>query len=254
MGAGHAHALYVHEHSALHRMAPEAKLVGVFLFVVAVAATPRQAVWAFASYAVILVGLVVVSRVHLRFVAVRLVAVVPFILFALLIPFVAGGEKVDVLGLSLSREGLWGAWNVFAKATLGATASILLAATTEIPEMLRGMSILKVPPVFTAIAMFMVRYLVLVSGELGRMRTAMIARGYDPRWLWQAKPIATSAGALFIRSYERGERVHAAMLARGFTGEMPEIDESRASRSDWVRVAGFVAFAAAIAALALVIT
>jgi len=254
MGAGHAHALYVHEHSVVHHMAPEAKLVATFLFVVAVAVTPRQAVWAFAVYAVLLASVTVISRVRPSFVALRLTAVVPFVLFAVLIPFVAGGESVDVLGVDVSREGLWGAWNVLAKASLGATASILLAATTEISEMLRGMSILKMPPVLTAIAMFMVRYLVLVSGELGRMRTAMTARGYDPRWLWQAKPVAASAGALFIRSYERGERVHAAMVARGFTGEMPDLDGTRATRADWVRVAALLCVAATVAIVALVVS
>ena len=254
MGAGHAHALYVHEHSAIHHMAPEAKLVATFLFVAAVAITPRQAIWAFAVYALLLGALIGVSRVGPGFVAVRLAAVIPFILFAVLIPFVAGGETVEVFGVDLSREGLWGAWNVVAKATMGATASILLAATTEISEMLRGMSILKVPPVLTAIAMFMVRYLVLVSGELGRMRTAMTARGYDPRWLWQAKPLAASAGALFIRSYERGERVHAAMVARGFSGVMPDLDGTRATRADWLRTSLLVGVAAAIAVAALVVS
>jgi len=52
MGAGHAHALYVHEHSRLHRAAPEAKLIAVLGFVLCVATTPRRAVWAFALYAI----------------------------------------------------------------------------------------------------------------------------------------------------------------------------------------------------------
>ena len=45
--------------------------------------------------------------------------------------------------------------------------------------------------------------------------------------------LAKSAGALFIRSYERGERVHLAMLSRGYTGTMPVIHEATASRAQW---------------------
>lgn len=254
MGAGHAHALYVHEHSVLHRMPPEAKLVGAVLFVICVAITPRQAVWAFAVYAVVLALLIRLSRVSLRFVAVRMVAIAPFFLFAFLIPFIAAGDTVEVLGVAVSREGLWGAWNVIAKASLGAAVSILLAATTEISEMLRALTILRVPPALTAIAMFMVRYLVIVSNEVARVRIAMVSRGYDPRWLWQAKPIASSAGSLFVRTYERGERVHAAMLSRGFTGAMPELGRRRASVRDWSRVASAVVIVASVAALALVAT
>jgi cobalt/nickel transport system permease protein len=129
--------------------------------------------------------------------------------------------------------------------------SILLAATTEVPRLLTGMGRLRVPATLTAIASFMVRYLELLAGELRRMRIAMASRGYDPRWLWQARPVATSAGALFIRSYERGERVHAAMLARGYTGTMPEIDERRATTREWLAGAlvPVVAWLAAMVAL-----
>jgi cobalt/nickel transport system permease protein len=218
-----------------------------------VAVTPREALWAFAAYAVILLVLLRIGHFRPGFVLARMAVVLPFILFAFLIPFIGSGEKVDVLGLALSRDGLWGAWNIIAKASLGITVSIVLAGSTEVPNMLRGMARLRVPATFTAIAGFMVRYLEVIAGELGRMRTAMTARGYDPRWLWQAKPIASSAGALFIRSYERGERVHAAMLSRGYAGRMPDLDERRANRAEWLAGLAPVALAAVVAALALAI-
>lgn len=254
MGAGHAHALYVHEHSALHHLAPEAKLVAALIFVGAVAVTPREAVWAFGAYIVIVATVTRIARLRLGFVLTRLVAVLPFILFAFLLPFVGTGERIEVAGLPMSREGLWGAWNILAKATIGGCVSILLAGTTEVPDMLRGMGRLKVPPVLTAIAGFMIRYLELIAGELGRMRIAMTARGYDPRWLWQVKPVASSAGALFIRSYERGERVYDAMLARGYTGTMPVHDEGRATPAEWRWAAAPPLLAATVATVALMTT
>lgn len=251
MGAGHAHALYVHGHSRVHRLPPEVKVAAAVAFVVAVAITPRHAFWAFAVDAAGLAGVITASGIGPRFVLRRLAVVVPFVAFALLIPFVASGERVDVLGVALSREGLWGAWNVLAKATLGASASILLAGTTEIPQLLTGVGRLRVPATLTAIAGFMVRYLDVIAGELSRMRTAMAARGYAPRWLWQARPVATAAGALFVRSYERGERVHAAMLARGYTGVMPDLGGRRASARQWMLAATLptVAWLAAVGAL-----
>ncbi len=250
MGAGHAHALYVHEHSPVHRLAPQVKLAAAFGFVLAVAVTPREAMWAFAIDAIALAVVVRLARLPVAFVLTRLAVVLPFITFAFLIPFVGSGDRVEVLGVSVSQAGLWGAWNVIAKATLGATVSILLAATTEIPSILRGMAQLRVPETLTAIAAFMIRYLELIAGDLRRMRTAMTARGYDPRWLWQARPIASSAGALFIRSYERGERVHAAMLSRGYTGAMPALDRRAATTREWLAAATVpgAAIAAAIAA------
>ena len=254
MGAGHAHPLYVHEHSRIHRLAPEAKVAAAFAFVVTVAVTPPRAMWAFGIHAAAVAVVVRLSRVPVRFVLLRLLGILPFVLFAFFIPFLATGERIEVAGIALSREGLWGAWNVLAKATLGATVSILLAATSEVPDILKGLTRLRVPSVIVSIASFMIRYLELIVEELGRMRTAMTARGYRPRWLWQAKPIAASAGVLFVRSYERGERIYGAMLARGYTGTMPDLGGRRATGAEWALALVLPAVGAIVAATALVTT
>ncbi|HJR93249.1 MAG TPA: cobalt ECF transporter T component CbiQ [Acidimicrobiia bacterium] len=248
MGAGHAHALYVHEHSPVHRLAPDVKLVAAVAFVLAVAVTPRRALWAFAVDFAVVVTVVRLARLRLRFVLPRLAAVAPFIVFALLIPFIATGERTSVLGLQVSVEGMWAMWNVIAKATLGALVSIVLATTTEVPDIIRGLGRLRVPALITTIAAFMIRYLEVIAGELGRMRTAMTARGYDPRWISQARPIASAAGSLFVRSYERGERVYDAMLARGYTGVMPAFAEHHTHAREWAWASLFplVAIVAAV--------
>lgn len=254
MGARHTHPLYIHGHSRVHRLAPETKVAAAVAFVFAVAVTPRHAVWALGVDAAVLVAVIVAGGIPGRFVVARLTVIVPFVAFALFIPFIGSGERVDVLGLSLSRDGLWGAWNVVAKTVLGATVSIVLAATTEMPRILVGMSRLRVPGALTMIASFMVRYLEVLADEVRRMRVAMASRGYAPRWLWQARPVATSAGALFVRSYERGERVHAAMLARGYSGVMPQIDARWARPAEWTVAAVAPAVAWAVAIAALVVT
>lgn len=251
MGAGHAHTLYLHEHSPVHRLPPETKVLSVFLFVAVVAITPREAIWAFGFYAAMEAGLVRFSRVPVRFVLSRLIAVVPFVIFALFLPFIGAGKDVDLLGIGLSSEGIWAMWNILAKASLGATASILLAATTEAPEIVKGFGRLRVPPVITGIASFMIRYLEVIAGELARMRTAMTARGYEPRWLSQARPIAASAGTLFVRSYERGERVYDAMLSRGYDGVMPALGTPTASTREWLGALALPLIAAAVAVIAM---
>lgn len=252
MGAGHTHALYVHEHSPLHRLAPEVKVLAACGFVLAVAITPREAIGAFVIYATVVATLVRIARLPARFVLSRIAGVLPFVVFAFFIPFIASGERVDVLGVSVSTEGLWSAWGIVAKATLGVAITVVLAGSTEVADMLRGMSRLRVPETLTAIAGFMVRYLEVIGGELSRMRTAMTARGYNPRWVTQTRPIAMSAGALFVRSYERGERVHAAMVARGYTGSMPELTNSRASAREWWLGVSFLLCVFAVAVIAMV--
>lgn len=253
MGAGHSHPLHHHGHSAVHHLAPEAKVLGAFLVVLAVALTPPDAAWAFALHAAVLLSLVAVARLPVRFVVTRVAVVLPFLTFAAFLPFIGEGERTEVLGMALSRDGLVSGGAIAARALLGVTASVVLAGTTSESRILVGLERLRVPRTLTMIATFMLRYLDVLANELSRMRTAMTARGYDPRWLWQAKPIATSAGALFVRGYERGERVHAAMLSRGFTGTMPAPSVPRASTGQWAAVAAVVAVSAAITTTAVVV-
>ncbi|MFJ4715014.1 cobalt ECF transporter T component CbiQ [Streptomyces sp. NPDC088785] len=233
MGAGHAHRLYRHGHSPVHGLPPHTKLAAVFCFVVVVVSTPREAMWAFALYAVLLAAVARAARVPAGYLLKRLLIEIPFVAFAVLMPFVAEGERIQVLGMSLSESGLWGAWNVLAKGTLGVAASVLLASTTELRELLLGLQRLKLPPLLVQIASFMIRYGDVITDEMRRMRIARESRGFEASGVRHWGVLAKSAGALFIRSYERGERVHLAMVSRGYAGSMPVIDEATASRAQW---------------------
>lgn len=248
MGAGHASGLHRPGTSPLHRLAPECKLAAVFLFVLVVVLTPREQFWAFGAFALVLVAVGALARVPLRFVLRRLVVEVPFVLFAVALPFVARGDRVDVLGLSLSESGLLAAFNILAKATLGASATILLAATTDVRGLLRGLERLRLPRSFVAILSFMIRYADVIAAEMHRMKVARASRGYDPRNLLQARALAASAGALFLRAYERGERVYLAMVSRGWTGSLPLVDDRRADRTQWATAMVLPAVAAVVSA------
>ncbi|MEV7504530.1 cobalt ECF transporter T component CbiQ [Streptomyces sp. NPDC093018] len=239
MGAGHAHRLYRHADSPVHALPPHTKLAAAFLFVLVVVSTPREAMWAFGVYAVLLAAVARGARVPAGFLLRRLLIEVPFVAFAVLMPFVAEGERVQVLGLSLSVNGLWGAWNVLAKGTLGVAASVLLAATTELRQLLLGLERLKLPPLLVQIASFMIRYGDVITDEMRRMRIARASRGFEARGVRHWGVLAKSAGALFIRSYERGERVHLAMVSRGYAGSMPVIEEATASPAQWRHALAF---------------
>ncbi|MEU9083171.1 cobalt ECF transporter T component CbiQ [Streptomyces sp. NPDC048357] len=237
MGAGHAHKLYRHGHTPVHDLPPHCKLAATFAFVVVVVSTPREAVWAFGLYAVLIAAAAAVARIPAGFLLRRLLIEIPFVAFAVLMPFVAEGERVEVLGMSLSVSGLWGAWNVLAKGTLGVAASVLLASTTELRALLLGLQRLKLPPLLVQIASFMIRYGDVVTDELRRMSIARRSRGFEASGIRHWGVLAKTAGALFIRSYERGERVYLAMVSRGYAGSMPVIDEVSASRAQWAYAA-----------------
>jgi cobalt/nickel transport system permease protein len=218
VGAGHGHRLHYHGHSLIHRAPAHLKILTLVGLMLVVVATPREWYPVFGGYLLLLLGVVAASRVPFGYLAKRMVIEVPFLVFAALMPFVATGPRVDVLGVALSEPGLLAAWGLVAKGTLGVLASLTLAVTTEPADVLAGLERLRMPALIVQIMGFMIRYLDVVTADLGRMLTAMRSRGVDPRSPRHWPALARTLGALFVRSYERGERVHLAMLSRGYDG------------------------------------
>jgi cobalt/nickel transport system permease protein len=224
--------------TALHRAPAECKVAATVLFVVAVALVPRGDVfWPYALDAALLAIVAAAALTPPRLLAGRLAMEAPFVLFVVLLPLVSG------------RAGLWLALGILCKATLAVLATGVLAWTTPAPDILRGAERLGAPRALTAIAGFALRYVQLLLDELRRMRLARAQRGDDARWLWQAQGLGQTLSALAVRSFERGERVHAAMLARGYDGRMPALDLApRAPALAWP--AALLAPVAALAVLA----
>ncbi|GAA1621614.1 cobalt ECF transporter T component CbiQ [Actinoplanes couchii] len=239
--------LHLDGESPVHRLSPEVKIASVLLFTIVVVLTPRAEFAAFGGYAVLIAIVAVLARVPAFWLLKRATIELPFVLLAVALPIFGQGERVDWLGLSLSVDGLHGAWNIFAKGTLGVLASLLLAATTPMRDLITGLDRLRCPAVITQIMMFMLRYIDVLADDARRMRIARVSRGYDPRFLWQAKAFAVGVGSLFLRSYERGERVYLAMLSRGYSGRMPVGSSRTAPVREWVLSALLPAAALGIA-------
>lgn len=211
MSGGHGHHLLHHSiDSPVHRLPAQVKIVAALLTVFLVVATPREEFWAFGLYLVLIVAVGRIARVPAGHFAKRAFIELPFVVMAVLM-LAFGGTAGALAG-----------WNILAKGTLGVLTSLTLAATTTPRDLIVGMQRLRTPAALTTIATLMLRYLEVIAAEARRMRLARISRGHDPRFLWQVGATARGIGALFIRSYERGERVHLAMLSRGWTGAMPD--------------------------------
>lgn len=238
VGGGHSHPLYRDGHSVAHRLPAEVKIVALVVFVFAVVATPREMFWPFAGYGLILLAVWGLARIPLSWIAPRMLIEAPFVVLAVLLPFAEGGDRVEVAGMSLSVAGLWAAWGIVVKGTLGVAASLTVAATTTARELPLALSRLGVPGLITSMLVLMIRYIDVLGAEAGRMRMARISRGDSPRTLHQAGAIAKGVGGLFLRSYERGERVYLAMLSRGYNGTVPALalgpgGAARASVRQW---------------------
>ncbi|WP_372789536.1 cobalt ECF transporter T component CbiQ [Paraconexibacter sp.] len=224
--------------SPIHRLDPRAKILGLLTVTVVAVTAPLHAWPVFVACATVLLGVGLAARIgvgdHLRRVRPALVLVVPV---AVVVPFVRVGGEAHALGpLTVHDAGLHVLASVLVKSALGVSSGALLTLTTPFPDVLRGLQALRAPRLLVLIAGLMYRYVFVVADEAGRMRTALTARSYRPRTVAHAGTLGRLACGLFLRSYERGERVHVAMLARGYDGRMPQLVRLRPTRTDTVFV------------------
>jgi cobalt/nickel transport system permease protein len=225
--------------SPIHRLDPRAKLLGLLSVTVVGITTPFSLWPVWVACAAALAAIAALARVPAHTVWRRARVVLPLVLFvALFIPFFRkGGQEWSLGPFTVSEDGLTTFLSVSAKACIGTVSAVLLAATTSFPDVLRALEALRVPRLFTLIAAFMYRYLFVVVDEVQRMRAALASRGYRPRWAWQTRSVGRVVAALFLRTYDRGERVYLAMLARGFSGAVPQLDALAFRRADGLFVA-----------------
>ncbi len=232
----------------LHRLDARVKIVGLVGFAVVVVTTPPQAAWAFVLYALTLVFLAALARLSPLAVGKRLLVIVPFVVVvAIFLPFFhpEGRVLVEWGPLRVTDRGALIFWNTAAKAVLSTWGMIILGLTTSFPELVNGLSDLRMPRVFVLTLSFMHRYSRLFLEESQSMRRAMASRNYNPRWLGQVPALGKMLGALFLRSYSRGERVYVAMVSRGYEGTFA-LNGRRRLRATDLAFAVFILGAAAV--------
>ncbi len=229
----------------LHRLPAQVKVLALLGFVCCVVATPPSLLWPYLWQVVLLVVLILAADLPVSRLVRGLAIELPFLGFALAMPFLATGPTVTVAGVPLSIAGLWGAATLVAKSTISVLAALILATTTRPHELVAGLQRLHLPATLTEILGFMVRYLEVIRQQWHQMAIARESRGFrarDPR-AWRALSAAVGSG--FIRAYEQGERVHLAMLSRGYAGALPEaVHTAPAARPQQWAVAALVPGAA----------
>ncbi|MHB8781196.1 MAG: cobalt ECF transporter T component CbiQ [Candidatus Geothermincolia bacterium] len=218
----------------LHRLDPRAKLLALLVLVVTCVSTPPARYPAFGVYAALLAVGFAVARPNARMVVRRVAAVLPLIIAAaVFIPlFKQGGNSYQVGPLTLHEAGLTTLWNVAVKSSVSVFAVVLLGTVTTFAEIMQGLEGLHAPRLLVTLLNFTHRYLFVLREEAARMRRARDSRGWSGRWIWHARVVGQMIGHLFLRSYERGERVYAAMLARGYDGEVRSLERLRLHRAD----------------------
>ncbi len=216
---------YSHTGSLMARLDPRIKIVCLVSYMLCVLLTRPGAWTALILYGAMAILLIAMSGVPFLFILKRIALIIPFVLLtALFLPFLQSGDATPLLiggyRTGTTFEGWILFWGIVIKSSLCIACLTLFLAGTPFPEFLKGMEKLKFPGLITMILTFMYRYIFVIEDEAMRMWQARKSRTVGGSAWFHLKMMANLAGVLFLRSYERAERVYFAMCSRGYDGRI----------------------------------
>ncbi|MFA5055096.1 MAG: cobalt ECF transporter T component CbiQ [Dehalococcoidia bacterium] len=215
---------YSDRSSPLHRLDPRTKIATAIVFVVMVVVTPPGEWQTFAIYLAFVTLLTLISKVPPIYVLKHSLVVIPFVLLiGIFIPFLKTGSSSGSYNIwmwDIPKSNLILLGSIVLKSWLSVISLVLLTATTKFSDVLKGLERLRMPKAMVMILSFMYRYIFVLTDEVLRMKQARDSRSFGEKRSRQIKTVGNMIGTLFLRSYERGERVYAAMVSRGFDGEI----------------------------------
>ncbi|MBC7925742.1 MAG: hypothetical protein H7039_08800 [Bryobacteraceae bacterium] len=194
-------------HGIMHNLDARARLLAALILLGGVSVSGSSLT--FVCVAVLILAALILARVHPGVLLVRTIAILALPMMFVVFSLLAGDQARAVL--------------LLVRSTLSVGVLILFAATTKLPELTRTLAGLGVPEVLTDTIQLVYRYLFVLTDEALRMRDAVQCRGGSS----SLPAAAGSLGVLFARSYSRAERVHWAMLSRGYTGGLPSTESGR---------------------------
>ncbi|HBY96087.1 MAG TPA: cobalt ECF transporter T component CbiQ [Chloroflexi bacterium] len=238
--------------SLIHRLDPRVKVVVTVLFIVSNVLLPDGAWFAFLLAWGLILLVNALAGLGPGYAARRSFVALPFALAAITAIFAIPGRPlvawaVGPWHLVATDAGLMRFLSIVVRSWLSVQMAILLTATTPFPDLMHALRHLHVPQLLVAIISFMYRYLFVLTDEATRLlrareaRSARVAGGSGGGSIaWRARVAGNMAGQLFLRSYERSDRVYNAMLARGYSGQLLTLNPHVMRARDWMVGGGAV--------------
>ncbi len=236
---------YHEKESFVHRLDPRVKVVVTIVFIVSNALLPDGAWMAFVLAWLFLLLANVLSQLGIAYTFKRSLIALPFALIAVTILFSMPGEPIASFNLlmwnfTITDAGLLRFVSILIRSWLSVQMAILLVATTRFPDLIHAFEHLRVPAILTTIIAFLYRYLFVLTDEVIRLLRARESRSAASAGkrsgggvLWRAKVAGNMAGQLFLRSYERSDRIYNAMLSRGYTGHLYTLNPHEMKSRDY---------------------
>lgn len=231
--------------SPIHRLDPRVKVAVTVVFILSNALLPDGTWIAFAlSWAFLLLANAL-ANMGLGYTFKRSFVALPFALAAVTVLFSMHGKPIAAFhflmwDFTITDAGLLRFVSILIRSWLSVQMAILLVAVTRFPDLIHAFEHLHVPAIITTIIAFLYRYLFVLADEVVRLMRARESRSAAAAGLrcggnvlWRARVAGNMAGQLFLRSYERSDRIYNAMLARGYAGQLRTLNPHELHAHDW---------------------
>ncbi|MFI5258154.1 MAG: cobalt ECF transporter T component CbiQ [Candidatus Limnocylindrales bacterium] len=250
------HAIFTERHARsagwLQRRDPRAKMVGTLIAILAASLTSSLVGLGLLYGATLAAARA--SRVPFGFFVKRVWLGIPFFAGIVVVPaifFVPGARVFDLAvgpaHLAPSWNGLAGAALFVSRVGVSVSLAVLLVVTTPWADVLKSLRALKVPQVFVLVLSMTYRYIFLflhtANGILLARKSRVVGRTTGAE---QRRWITGTMGNLMSRAFKMSNDVYAAMLARGFGGEVRSYSTYRLRVSDLAALAGVLGLAVAV--------
>lgn len=244
---------YHEKESFLHRIDPRVKALVTVIYIISNALLPDGAWMAFISAWMFLIAANLLSQLGIGYTFKRSIVALPFALIAVTVLFSIPGKPLLTfqffsLNLAITDAGFLRFVSILIRSWLSVQMAILLVAVTRFPDLIHALEHLRVPVILTTIIAFLYRYLFVLVDEVFRLIRARESRSAASAGsrsgggvLWRAKVAGNMAGQLFLRSYERSDRIYNAMMSRGYTGHLYTLNPHEMKSSDYFVTAFVIA-------------
>ena len=230
------HELYVLEeltdrNTLIHKLHPRTKLAITFVYIVTVVSFNRYDVFGTVPFFLYTAIVCALAELPLMTLHKRFLIALPFCTFAGLTNLFLDRQIAFEFGEVEITFGLLSLITILLRTYLCVMAVFILIATTPFSTLTRELRRLRVPQVFITLIEMIYRYIGVIIDEAASMTTAYKLRSVITKGI-AMKDMGSFAGQLTLRSFDRSERVYAAMVCRCFGGELPESKPLKMAASD----------------------
>ena len=243
--------------SILHRLDARIKVILTVAIILSNVLLPDAAWLVFGLAWLFIIAANWLSKLGWAFTLKRSFIALPFALAAFSVLFAMPGEPIGSFHIgmwtfTITDFGLVRYLSILIRSWLSVQVAILLVAVTEFPDIIHALAHLRLPVIFTTIVSFLYRYLFVLTDEVIRLLRARRSRSgaiasqkSGGSMAWQARVAGHMAGQLFLRSYERSDRIYRAMQSRGYQGQLMVMHADHIHKRDW-SIGGLALFALVI--------